>query len=331
MSNNTTETTEADVGSDDLDVFANELFGRESQEPEVVTDDTEESESTEQDPEPTEEEQVVDESDVEEEEQVEEQKDEQPRKKSVQDRIDELVRQREDAKREAQAEVQRLREEFEAKLADLQPKQETVVEKESGEPTPDDLDEEGNPKYDLGEFDPKYIRDLTRYTLEQERQRVAQQVAEEAKQLEQSKAQQELATKWNEKVEAAVAEYPDFIEKGQQLINSFDGLDASYGAYLSTLLMSMDKGPEVLYYLSNNPTEASQIVNSGAQRATLALGRIEAKFLKDSEQEPPKVAKTSKAPPPPPPQARARGANGAFISVSPDTDDLDAFTKEFFK
>lgn len=89
----------------------------------------------------------------------------------------------------------------------------------------------------------------------------------------------------------------------------------------------MEKGPEVLYYLSNHPEEAISIVNSGAQRATLALGRIESRFLQN-EQQAPKIKVTQAAPPP---VARARGTNGAFIAVAPDTDDLEAFEKEFFK
>jgi len=91
----------------------------------------------------------------------------------------------------------------------------------------------------------------------------------------------------------------------------------------------MDKGPDVLYYLSNHPEEANSIVNSGAQKATLALGRIESRFLK-SEQDAPKP-KLTKAPAPPPRGAQARGTNGAYIAVAPDTDDLDAFEQEFFK
>ena len=92
----------------------------------------------------------------------------------------------------------------------------------------------------------------------------------------------------------------------------------------------MDKGPDVLYYLASNPEEARQIVNSGAQKATLALGRIEAKFLEVESKKSSAKPKVSKAPTPPPPNARARGANGAFISVQPDTDDLDAFEAAFF-
>lgn len=333
MSNDTDQTAETNV-TEDLDAFSNELFGQGvqvSHEGQQTEDDTEqepdedasaevqevveEVEETEEQPDPEGEEEYVEEP-------------EQPKKKTVQDRINELVREREEAKREGDRKLEELRKEFEAKLAGLNPKEEAKPA-EANEPTPDDLNDDGTPKYDLGEFDPKYIRDLTRFTLEQERARINSESAKESEQAEQTKAQQEMVQAWNTKVESAVTQYPDFMEKGQQLVNSFSGLDESYGMYLTNLLMSMDKGPEVLYYLSNHPDEASQIVNSGAQRATLALGRIEAKFVETAQQQTLKP-KVSKAPPPPPAQARARGSNGAFISVSPDTDDLDAFATEFF-
>jgi len=330
--------TEQTTDDTNLDAFASEFFGTDSEAqadtPQVEANDQENVEDAEQEAEGSEDDTQEQEEVVEQEENQEQDPEIAPEpkpKKTVQERIDELVRQREDAKREAAAQLETLRKEFEEKLAALQATKPEAKADVPGEPTPDDTNEDGTAKYELGEFDPQYIRDLTRYTLEQERTKAAEQSAEEARINQERQAQAELATKWNEKVEATKAEYPDFMEKGQQLIDSFSGLDESYGQYLSNLLMSMDKGPEVLYYLSSNPSEAVTIVNSGAQRATLALGRIEAKFLEADAQKTLARPKTSKAPPPPPPNARSRGANGAFVGVSPDTDDLDAFTSEFFK
>jgi len=250
-----------------------------------------------------------------------------PKKKTVQDRIDELVRQREDVKREADAKLEQLRKEFEEKLAGLQPKPAQAA-KTNTEPQPDDVREDGTEKYPLGEFDPQYIRDLTRYTLETERVQMAAKAAEEQRIQEANRSRQELQTSWNSKLESAKTEYPDLQEKIGPMLNGFSNLPPNYAGYLSTVIMSMDKGPDVLYYLSNHPEEATQIVNSGAQKATLALGRIEAKFLEADAQKTLAKPKVTKAPPPPP--VRARGTNGAFISVAPDTDDLDAFEAEFF-
>ena len=334
MSENNQEAQQEYTVTDDLDAFTNEFFGQSQPEPdEPASSEDEGSEAEQEDVEASEEEsqEQEDQDDTEEVEAEAEVVEQPPKKKTVQDRIDELVRQREDAKREGQVALDALRKEFEEKLAAIQkePDQRKPI-KETTEPTPDDTNEDGTPKYDLGEFDPQYIRDLTRYTLEQERNQAAAQAAEEAQANQARQAQEMLTQAWNEKVEAAKVEYPDFVEKGQELLSGFQNLDEGYAGYLSTLLMSMDKGPEVLYYLSNNPAEAATIVNSGAQKATLALGRIEAKFLEVDAKKVLAKPKVSKAPNPPPPQARARGSNGAFISVAPDTDDLDAFSSEFF-
>lgn len=318
------QTQEAAPVTDDLDAFTSEFYGQNTQaeaDP-PASGDTEDEVETEQD----EAGEVVESEEETNDEVVEDEPEpEAPKPKpTVQDRINELVRQREEAKREVEA----LRREFEEKLAQLAPKQPEKVE--PGEPKPDDVLEDGTPKYDLGEFDPQYIRDLTKYTLEQERKVSEQVAAERAKEAEAREYQEALVSTWNEKVESAKTSYPDFMEKGQELLNGFTGLDESYATYLSTVLMSMDKGPDVLYYLASNPAEAVTIVNSGAQRATLALGRIEAKFLEADANKVLAKPKTSKAPTPPPPQARARGSNGAYVSVAPDTDNLEDFEAAFF-
>ena len=88
--------------------------------------------------------------------------------------------------------------------------------------------------------------------------------------------------------------------------------------------MSLEHGPEVLYYLSDNLDEARKIVQSGSVRATLSLGELNAQFKGKQKQQ----VKVSKAPEPP--ETRLRGSTGKF-AVSPDTDDLTAFEQSFFK
>lgn len=317
-------TTEA-VLDDDLDTFSTDFFGQKSLEEKtaattapVEQDDAAASDSTE----------AQEEADQEDEAEAQEEIPDKPKRKTVQDRIDEVVRQREEIRREATAEVNKLRQEledFKKNLTDPVKAAPTT----SGEPTPDALKADGEPVYALGEFDPQYIRDLTRFTLEQERTKVQVETVEAQRVEAVKQEQQVLQTSWNGKLEVATVEYPDLIEKGQALLKGFDNLDPGYAGYLSTVLMSMDKGPDVLYYLSNHPDEAAMIVNSGAQRATLALGRIEAKFIDADAQKQLAKPRVSKAPPPP--AERARGTNGAFITVAGDTEDLDEFSQAFFK
>ena len=323
MSETQTTTESSSSVTDDLDAFATELFGgapaatpdanQEVEQEEVIAEtgdtETQSDELTDQEVEAAE---------------VELAK---PKSK-VQERIDELVRQREEAKREADAKIDAMRKEFEDKLAALKPVEPVKAAPTGGEPDPDALDDEGNPKYALGEFDPKYIKDLTRYTLETERAAV---LAQEAQQRETQAHQlqvQQLQENWTTKVESAKEKYPDLVEKGQALLGGFANLPPAYSDYLTTVLQSMDHGPDVLYYLSNHPEEAHAIVNSGAQKATLALGRIEARFVEAEATKVLAKPKITKAPPPP--TATARGTGGGGRSVSPDTDDLDAFASEFF-
>lgn len=309
--------------SDDLDTFSAGFFGQKQP---VASETKEEVEQEKPEAEAEKEAEAQEETDPNAEADAE-YKEAPPKKKTVQDRIDELVKQREDVKREADARIDALRKEFEDKIKALEPQAPAKVVQ--GEPSPAELKEDGTEKYPLGEFDPQYIRDLTRYTLEAERTQMNTRAEQEQRQRQEQAAQVELTQNWNQKVVAATAEYPDLVEKGQAMLAGLGDLPNDYSTYLSNLLMSMDKGPDVLYYLSNNPQEAATIVNSGAQKATLALGRIEAKFLEADSQKQAAKPKVSNAPPPPP--VRARGTNGAFISVAPDTDDLDAFSTEFFR
>ena len=309
--------------SDDLDAFETGFFGRKQAE----STDTTKVEKAEQETQTEAEAEADAQTDDEDEAELSQEVKEPPKKKTVQDRIDEVVRQREEIRREAAAEAAKLQQRIEELEKRFNPATPAVTAAE--EPQPDALDKDGNPVYGLGEFDPQYIRDLTRFTLNQERAKVEAESAQARRQVAEQEAQQTLQSTWNDKLSEATKEYPDLTEKGQALLTNFNNLDPNYAGYLSSVLMSMDKGPDVLYYLSNHPEEAQSIVNSGAQKATLALGRIESRFLK-GEQEAAKP-KLSKAPVPPPAKAQSRGSNGAFIAVAPDTEDLDAFSLEFFK
>lgn len=314
-------TTEVQFEStDDLDTFSTDFFGEKKVDSQAAKhvevgqdDDSEPSEVTEAQTESEDGDNL--EAEIPE---------EQPKKKKTfQDRIDELVRQREDEKRTADARIEKLQKDFEDKLAALNP------QKKSDAPSPTDLAEDGTDKYPAGEFDPAYIRDLTRYEINDARIQAKVREDEDRQKQEQSRAEQALTSSWNEKVEPAKERYPDFQEKGQELVNKFGNLEPSYAQYLTNLLMSMDQGPDVLYYLSSNPDEAVSIVNSGAQKATLALGRIEAKFIEAEQVKKAAKPKVTKAPPPPPVQAR--GTGGGSHTIEPDTDDLDAFTAAFYR
>ena len=256
-------------------------------------------------------------------------KDPEPKPKSrFQERIDELTGKAREAERREQELARRLEEAIQKLEAQNVTKPEPKPAKvESTGPTPEDTNEDGSEKYPLGEFDPRYIRDLTRFTINEEREAIKAAEAEEETLREMESQREALNQNWVEKLGPAQERYPDFQEKGQNLVQTFENIDQAYGEYLSSTLMSMDYGPDVLYYLANNIDEATKIVNMGATKATIALGRLESKFADADVEKQAKRPKVSNAPIPPPTN---KGSAAVNVGVPDDTDDLDAFAAKFF-
>ena len=247
------------------------------------------------------------------------------KKQTFQERINELTAKAREAERR-EAEEATARRALEQKLDEVVARLNKEAPKEEpafAGPRPDELDDKGELKYALGEFDPEYIRDLTKYTIAEETRFVREQEAKQREAAIQQQAQTALETEWANKLSEAEKAMPDLREKGQNLVSTFDGLEPAYGQYLANTLMSLDNGPEVLYYLSDNPAEAQKIVAAGAVNATIMLGRIDAIVSK------PKATPKKVSDAPEPPQVRARGAGGKF-DVADDTDDLTAFERKFF-
>lgn len=322
--------------TDNLDDFSNEFFGKTPVSDKVETEESEKvDETSEITPSATEgkeseESKDSDETDAleGEDETVEDEKEDKSLfktrgRKTAKERIQELTRQREDERRRADDLARALDEARRVpKVEDK--KTETA---EDGSPSPDTLLEDGTAKYPLGEFDPNYIRDLTRFTIRQETEAVRKQEAEDQARKQTEVAEKALANSWTEKVKAVAEELPDLSTKAVDLEDTFRDLEPNYGQYLASTIMSLDYGPHVLDYLADHLDEAREIVASGPTRATIALGRLEAQiaFGKKSDKVEKGKVRTS-APPPPPTNRGSSSRNG----VSPDTDDLDAFEKVFF-
>jgi hypothetical protein len=252
---------------------------------------------------------------------------------SAQERINELTAKAREAEREANALRQRL-ETLEASVQKKEPKSEETPLREmlsADAPNPDKLGEDGEPIYPLGEFDPVYIRDLTRFTIDQETKRAREEAKVEEQKERDAQIQKQIADTWIEKVDEAEKEIPDLREKMKDLTETFADLDPGYGQYLASTIMISELGPQIMNYLSENIGEAQKIVASGPAAATLAIGRLEAKLEKApssiEQAEPKRNKKVSEAPQPP--ESRTRG-NGSKFTVSADTDDLDAFERVFF-
>lgn len=255
--------------------------------------------------------------------------DEKPPKKTnrYQERIDELTAKAREAERREKEVLRRL-DELAAKQnpTPTEDKQPSPSKPDLG-PTPDDVNEDGSDKYPLGEFDPSYIRDLTRHTIQAETAAANERSEQERVQRESTQAREELNNQWTAKLTTASASHEDFMEKTIQLEDTFEGLDAGYSDYLVQTIKSLDHGPDVLYHFANNLDEAKEFVKLGPLAATLALGEMNARFKQPKSQEAPKPTKVSNAPPPP--QVQNKGTKQR-TSVAADTDDLDAFSRDFF-
>lgn len=249
------------------------------------------------------------------------------KKQTAKERIAEQTRQREEMRRDYEARIAALEAQLKgpAKQDDA-PRQPARVEQDADAPHPDAVADDGSLVYPLGEYDPQFLADRTEYLVNKQ---LAAARAEDAQRAEQTAREREdeiRTTAWEGKLAKSEAEIEDLRPTIQTLDGHFRNLDPVYGTYLAQTIMDMDLGPEVLYYLANNTDEADAIVASGPQKATLALGKLEARI---------QTALAKKAAPPrstnaPKPPAVTRG-NGGAASVRADTDDLEAFERQLFK
>lgn len=311
--------------SDDLDTFAAELFGKtkapEPASPEAETEDHEDNDASNDTLDKVDDTDLPDDDDSNEESETSKSK----KKTRFQDRIDELTAKAKNAERERDE----LREKLKGQNPDPveTPKPAPKPAAELVEPTPYDVNEDGTEKYELGEFDPKYIKDLTKFALLSEKAAIEAEDARKAEIAQMDTEKAELEESWRGKLPDATERYPDFQEKGQSLIDIFQGINEAYGEYLSATIMSLENGPDVLYYLSSNVDEAKKIVNAGPSRATIMLGKLDAYFEDSAKEEEQPTRKVSKAPTPPP---QNKGVAVARSAVPDDTDDLDAFSRKLF-
>jgi hypothetical protein len=325
-------------GEQSLDDFATEFFGQKAEQPEQASSEESEEDAPLEDDANTEDTTTEDDALAENEDENREDAGEgddepeaKPKKNRFQERIDELTAGRREAERKLQEAMERLTA-LENKAEPQTTKTNTPSQKgvtQDGTPSPNDQNEDGTDKYPLGEFDPKFAADVVRHTLQVERDIMNEQLRQEAEQKAMDEQQAALQSSWNDKLNPAKERYPDFTKKGELLTETFENIDQAYATYLTSTLMSMDYGPDVLYYLANNLDEAQKIVQSGPTKATITLGRLESKFADADDTKQKARPKVSNAPNPPAHQNK--GSATARASIAPDTDDLDAFTKEFYK
>lgn len=322
--------------TNELDAFEQDFFQTAPAEDEVIEDEAPEDEDHEDNPldtEADEEAEVEDEeSEAEDEDEEEEEPDEvpePPKRKSAKERINELTAKAREAERREQALLKRLEaleaSEKEVKAEDKPPLRDVLPD---GAPQPDATGEDGEALYPLGEFDPLYIRDLTRFTIKAENEAIRETRQQEELAAKMEAEKKEIQETWVSRLDAIEEEIPDIRDGISDLTDTFAELEPNYGEYLATLLMSSEQGPRIMHYLSQNLSEAQKIVASGPAAATLALGRLEARFITTRvKEETKRNVKKSSAPTPPETSSKGRGSK---FDTKDDTEDLDAFERKFF-
>lgn len=292
---------------------------------------TEDDDTTQEDTEETDSEDETSEPDNDGDEEVE--KEPEPKgkgkgRKSAQERINEITRRAYDAERREAELIKRLEalESREHQASKQEPAKEHLPQ---GAPDPDAVDEDGEPIYPAGQYDPDFVRDLALFTVKEQIRVEDAAKAERAKAAELERAKEELRTEWSGKLDAYQEVNPDIREDLVELVDTFKDVEPSYGEYLAMTLMQSENGPAIVEYLSQNIGEAQKIVASGPAAATLAIGRLDARMAKVVDSEEKRNSKiVSHAPEPP--TSVAKGRKGA-PTVRPDTDDQDAFERLFYK
>jgi hypothetical protein len=191
--------------------------------------------------------------------------------KGVGKRINELTREKYEAKREADYWKQQAeRAAFERQQAPA-PKVEVT-----GEPKPDQFES-------FEEYNRALVRFEAKVLLEQERQ------SNQAAQAQYQQQQQQSA--WKEREAAAREKLVDYDATVYPML---DIPAVANNPYFAAALVDSPIGAEVLYHLGKNPTEAIRIASLNPAACAREIGKLEAKLESQSK-------KTSSAPPPPKP------------------------------
>ena len=194
-------------------------------------------------------------------------------KPKVKMRFDEVTKQRDIAKQEA--EQARIRtQELEQELKAI--KSQAVLKEQS-------RDEKPRPDQFVDAFE--YAEALADWSAENAVMRARQEDVEKMKQAERAK----VIDTWNKKLEATKSELPDFDD----MVASSDVVVSDQ---VRDAILESDVGPRILYHLAENQDLAEKISKSSLITALREIGKLEAKFEKT---EPVKsVAQKSKAPAP---------------------------------
>lgn len=199
-------------------------------------------------------------------------------KKSIQDRFDDLTRQKHEAAREAA---------YWRGLAEQRAAKETApAERPTGKPSADQFEDHS-----------EYVEALADWKVEQKLAEREQRQQEQAK-----------ASTWAERAQAVKAELPDF---DSVMATS----TAPMSAAMAEAIKDSDIGPKVAYHLAQHPEEAARLSSMSPMAAAREIGKIEATLL-TPKAEPQKKVTSAPTPPTPIGSGRSTVGDPAKMSMS---------------
>ncbi len=222
-------------------------------------------------------------------------------------------------------EAQRRIAELEAKMAAPAPAEATPLTKpaETGNDTASKAPNAENYRY--GELDPQYMQDVADYRADLRIAAFREELAKQNEATQQATAAQREAAALREKAEqvtqAGSSKYADFNEV---VVQGAQNQEWTLTKEMFELAAETSVPADVLYHLASNPEEADRVATLPLAQQALWFGRMEAKLATPAA---PPARKVTQAPEP---MASVRGA-GSRNTVPDDTDDLDAFSRKFFK
>lgn len=169
------------------------------------------------------------------------------------------------------------------------------------------------PKLDDFETYDQYTEALTDWKFEQKTKEQESKSREQALQREAKQRAETYAAKADEFAKAN----PDFDE----VVTECD----AFTPIMVQAIQDSDVGPEVAYYLANNPEEAEKLAGLGVVAMNRAIGRIEAK-LEARESKP--AVKTTNAPPPIKPVTKSASTTVDPYNLEMDADDYAKWRRQ---
>lgn len=177
-------------------------------------------------------------------------------------RIDELTRDKHEARRQAER-LEKMLEQQEAMLRQMQPQRAAQEDLGPVAPNPDD--------YVGGQFDPRYMQDMMLYTRESAKMEAIDAMKREQQAMMQHQAIAEQQRKLETAEAAARARYSDYDGVIEQITS--DPMLAQ-NPTIRQALLGLDNGPDIAYTLGRNLDVAYEIANMNPIQAGMRLAEL---------------------------------------------------------